>query len=61
MLLVTKKLFLSFVHAFFVNFFDIWAINCYFIVNQTNKRGVNGKRNRKNGRSWLHQIPRRSC
>ena len=47
MLLVTKKLFLSFVHAFFVKIFDIWAINYYFIVNQkTNKRGVNGKRNR---------------
>ena len=38
MLLVTKKLFLSFVHAFLVKFFDIWTINCYFIVNQTNKQ-----------------------
>ena len=35
MLLVTKKLFLSFVHAFFVKIFDIWILNFYFIVNQT--------------------------
>lgn len=38
MLLVTKKLFLSFVHAFFVKFFDIWTINFYFIVNQNKKQ-----------------------
>lgn len=59
MLLVTKKLFLSFVHVFFMKIFDIWTINCYFIVNQTttNKRGVNGKRNRKNGCPRFHQIP----
>ncbi len=38
MLLVTKKLFLSFVHAFFVKIFDIWTINFYFIVNQNKKQ-----------------------
>ena len=35
MLLVTKKLFLSFVHVFSVKIFDIWTLNFYFIVNQT--------------------------
>lgn len=34
MLLVTKKIFLSFVHVFFVKIFDIWTISFYFIVNQ---------------------------
>ena len=38
MLLVTKKLFLSFVLAFFVKLFDIWTLNFYFIVNQKNKQ-----------------------
>ena len=36
MLLVTEKLLLSFVHAFFVKTFDIYKINCYFVDKQSN-------------------------
>ena len=38
MLLVTEKLFFSFVHGFFVKIIDICEKKNYFIVNTTNNK-----------------------